>query len=49
MKCILLCAGYTTYIYPKEIIKYFNKYKSDGNNIDDPGNFTQYLYKKEDV
>lgn len=40
---------YATYIYPKEILKYFNEYKSDGNNMDAPGNFPQYLYKKEDV
>ncbi len=40
---------YATYIYPKEIIKYFNKYKEEGNNMDSPGHFPQYLYKKEDV
>ena len=40
---------YATYIYPKEIIKYFDEYKNGGNNMDSPGHFPQYLYKKEDV
>ena len=40
---------YATYIYPKEVIKYFDKYKNEGNNMDSPGHFPQYLYKKEDV
>ena len=40
---------YATYIYPKEVIKYFDEYKNEGNNMDAPGNFPQYLYKKEDV
>ena len=40
---------YATYIYPKKIIKYFNEYKTAGNNMDSPGHFPQYLYKKEDV
>lgn len=40
---------YATYIYPKNIISYFKKYKDEGNNMDAPGNFVQYLYKKEDV
>lgn len=40
---------YATYIYPKEVIKYFDQYKKEGNNMDAPGNFPQYLYKKENV
>jgi len=40
---------YTTYIYPKEIIKYLYDYKKEGNNMDAPGHFPQYLYKKEDI
>ena len=40
---------YATYIYPKNIIKFFEQYKNEGNNMDSPGNFPQYLYKKDDV
>ena len=42
-------AVYATYIYPKEILPYFNKYKLEGNNMDAPGRFPQYLYDKEDI
>lgn len=42
-------AVYATYIYPKEILHYFNEYKLEGNNMDAPGNFPQYLYKKENI
>lgn len=42
-------AVYATYLYPKEILKYFKQYKDEGNNMDAPGNFPQYLFKKEDV
>lgn len=40
---------YATYIYPKEILKYFEIYKNEGNNMDSPGHFPQYLYNKEDI
>ena len=40
---------YATYIYPKKVLKYFKLYKEEGNNMDAPGNFPQYLYKKENV
>lgn len=40
---------YATYVYPKEVIKYFEMYKNEGNNMDSPGHFPQYLYKKDDV
>ena len=40
---------YATYIYPKEVIKHFEIYKNEGNNMDSPGHFPQYLYKKENV
>lgn len=40
---------YATYIYPQSILKYFDIYKSEGNNMDAPGHFPQYLYKKEDM
>lgn len=42
-------AVYATYIYPKEILNYFNEYKQAGNNLDAPGRFPQYLYDKEDI
>ena len=42
-------AVWATYIYPKEVLHYFNEYKMSGNNMDAPGHFPQYLYKKEDV
>ena len=42
-------AVYATYVYPKEILSYFEKYKTDGNNMDSPGHFPQYLYKLEDI
>ncbi len=40
---------WATYIYPKSILPYFDKYFEDGNKADSPGNFVQYLHKKEDV
>lgn len=40
---------YATYIYPKEVLPYFVKYKSSGLKLDAPGNFPSYLYKYEDV
>lgn len=40
---------YATYVYPKEVIKYFEIYKNEGNNMDSPGHFPQYLYKKDDI
>ncbi len=40
---------YATYIYPKNILKYFDEYKKEGYCMDAPGNFPSYLYKKEDI
>ena len=40
---------YATYVYPSKVLKYFKQYKDEGNNMDSPGNFPQYLYKKENV
>lgn len=37
---------YATYIYPKEILKEFDKYLESGHNPDAPGHFIEYLYKK---
>ncbi|MBE6153709.1 MAG: nucleotidyltransferase family protein [Firmicutes bacterium] len=40
---------YATYIYPREVLNYFETYKNEGNNMDSPGHFPQYLYKREDI
>ena len=37
------------YIYTKEQIPLFSEYIEEGNNKDAPGNFIEYLYKKEEV
>ncbi len=37
------------YIYTKEQLPLFSKYIEEGNNKDAPGNFIEYLYKKEEV
>ncbi|MDD2627582.1 MAG: nucleotidyltransferase family protein [Clostridia bacterium] len=43
-----LCT-YAEYIYPKEVVKYFDEYIEQGNPIDAPGNFVAWLYKKTDT
>ncbi len=40
---------YATYIYPRRILPYFDKYLEEGNQKDAPGYFVEYLYKKEPV
>lgn len=42
-------AATAIYMYNKEIIPVFKKYIDEGNNVDAPGNFIAYLYKKEPV
>lgn len=42
-------AATAIYMYNKEIIPIFKKYIEEGNNVDAPGNFVAYLYKKEPV
>ena len=37
------------YLYPKETLKKFNEYLSDGNNPDAPGYFLQWLVSREEV
>jgi len=40
---------YAIYLYPKEVLKLFDSYFKDGNKCDAPGNFIEYLYKRENV
>lgn len=40
---------FATYIYKKETIKLFEKYAKEGNNMDAPGHFPEWLYKQKDV
>lgn len=42
-------AATAIYMYNKKIIPIFKKYIEEGNNVDAPGNFVAYLYKKEPV
>lgn len=41
--------AFATYVYPKEVLPYFNTYLQEGNNPDAPGYFAEYLYKKVPV
>lgn len=40
---------WATYIYPKSIVPFFDKYFEEGNKGDSPGSFVQYIYTKKDV
>ncbi|MCD7855558.1 MAG: NTP transferase domain-containing protein [Clostridiales bacterium] len=40
---------YATYFYTKDTVKLFDKYISEGNPPDAPGNFLSWLYKVKDV
>lgn len=40
---------YATYIYKRETLPLFYDYKNEGNNMDAPGNFINWLYKKNKV
>lgn len=40
---------FATYLFKKEILPFFEEYKRSGNNMDAPGNFVSWLYKKTDV
>ncbi|MDO4282916.1 MAG: nucleotidyltransferase family protein [Clostridia bacterium] len=42
-------AATAVYLYQKADIPMFKQYIAEGNNIDAPGNFVAYLYKKKDV
>lgn len=37
------------YLFPKEMLKKFREYLSDGNNPDAPGYFLQWLIKKDEI
>lgn len=41
--------AYAEYLYPRNVIPMFKQYIEEGNNIDAPGNFLAYLYKKMPV
>ena len=43
-----LCT-YAEYIYPRSVVKLFDKYIEEGNPIDAPGNFVAWLYKQTDT
>lgn len=42
-------AAYAEYLYPRDVVPVFKQYIEEGNNIDAPGNFVAYLYKKMPV
>jgi len=42
-------AVFATYFYKKETLPLFKQYLDEGNTPDAPGNFPQWLYKKQDV
>ena len=42
-------AIFATYLYQKNVLPLFKTYKQEGNNMDAPGNFVSWLYKKQDV
>ena len=37
------------YLFPKEMLKKFHEYISDGNNPDAPGYFLQWLIGKDEI
>lgn len=41
--------AYATYFYKKETLPLFKEYKKEGNNMDAPGNFLSWLYKRKTV
>lgn len=40
---------YATYIFKKDTLPLFYKYKNENNNMDAPGNFVNWLYKRSKV
>lgn len=42
-------AIFATYIYKKETLPLFHLYKSEGRNMDAPGNFVSWLYQQKPV
>lgn len=40
---------FATYFYTKDTVPLFQKYLSEGNNPDAPGNFPAWLYKQKEV
>ncbi len=40
---------FAMYLYQKDTIPLFEKYLSQGNNPDAPGNFPAWLYKQKEV
>ncbi len=42
-------AVWAVYIYKKETLKLFKDYKTEGNNMDAPGYFVSWLYKRREV
>ncbi len=40
---------YATYIFKKDTLPLFYKYKNENNNMDAPGNFVNWLYKRNKV
>ncbi len=40
---------FATYFYKKDTVPLFQKYLSEGNNPDAPGNFPAWLYKQKEV
>ena len=40
---------YATYIYTRDSVQLFEQYVNDGNKVDAPGYFTEWLYKRSDV
>jgi len=41
--------GIALYYYPERVVKMIDDYKAEGNNMDQPGRFIQWLYPKTGV
>ncbi len=41
--------GIALYYYPERVVKMIEEYKAEGNNMDQPGRFVQWLYPKTPV
>lgn len=41
--------GIALYYYPERVVKMIDQYKAEGNNMDQPGRFIQWLYPKTPV
>lgn len=41
--------GIALYYYPERVVKMIDEYKAEGNNMDQPGRFVQWLYPKTPV